>query len=40
VKTVLRSVGNISSMETAFALREVEMGKRPFEAHPSRRAKS
>ena len=34
VKTVLRSVGNISSMETAFALREVEMGKRVLEAHP------
>jgi hypothetical protein len=27
-------------METAFALREVQMGKRPLEAHPSRRTKS
>jgi len=40
VKTVLRSVGNISSMETAFALREVEMGKRVLETHPSRRGKA
>jgi Lrp/AsnC family leucine-responsive transcriptional regulator len=40
VKTVLRSVGNISSMETAFALREVEMRPRAFELRPARRAKS
>src|ERR1051325_748126 len=39
VKTVLRSVGNISSMETSFALREVEMQARLFEPQPSRRAK-
>ncbi len=39
VKTVLRSVGNISSMETSFALREVEMRPRVLEPHPSRRAK-
>ncbi|WP_119301179.1 Lrp/AsnC family transcriptional regulator [Dongia deserti] len=35
VKTVLRSVGNISSMETAFALREVEMRPRAFEPRPA-----
>jgi Lrp/AsnC family transcriptional regulator, leucine-responsive regulatory protein len=40
VKTVLRSVGNISSMETAFALREVEMRPRTLEPAPARRAKS
>lgn len=40
VKTVLRSVGNISSMETAFALREVEMRPRVFAPRPARRAKS
>jgi Lrp/AsnC family transcriptional regulator, leucine-responsive regulatory protein len=40
VKTVLRSVGNISSMETAFALREVEMRPRAFTPRPSPRAKS
>jgi Lrp/AsnC family leucine-responsive transcriptional regulator len=40
VKTVLRSVGNISSMETAFALREVEMRPRALEPSPARRAKS
>ncbi|HEY1384971.1 MAG TPA: Lrp/AsnC family transcriptional regulator [Dongiaceae bacterium] len=39
VKTVLRSVGNISSMETSFALREVEMQARLFEPQPARRAK-
>jgi Lrp/AsnC family transcriptional regulator, leucine-responsive regulatory protein len=40
VKTVLRSVGNISSMETAFALREVEMRRRTLEPTAARRAKS
>ncbi|MEZ5831603.1 MAG: Lrp/AsnC family transcriptional regulator [Dongiaceae bacterium] len=40
VKTVLRSVGNISSMETSFALREVEMQRRLPEARPARRTKS
>jgi Lrp/AsnC family leucine-responsive transcriptional regulator len=39
VKTVLRSVGNISSMETSFALREVEMRPRLLEPLPSRRAR-
>ncbi|HET6619617.1 MAG TPA: Lrp/AsnC family transcriptional regulator [Dongiaceae bacterium] len=39
VKTVLRSVGNISSMETSFALREVEMQPRQIEPPPSRRAR-
>jgi Lrp/AsnC family leucine-responsive transcriptional regulator len=39
VKTVLRSVGNISSMETSFALREVEMRPRLLEPHPPRRAR-
>jgi Lrp/AsnC family transcriptional regulator, leucine-responsive regulatory protein len=38
VKTVLRSVGTIGSMETAFALREVEM--RPIEQQTARRPKS
>jgi Lrp/AsnC family transcriptional regulator, leucine-responsive regulatory protein len=40
VKTVLRSVGNISSMETAFALREVEMRPRSLEPPSARRSKS
>lgn len=40
VKTALRSVGNISSMETAFALREVEMRPRAFEPPTARRPKS
>lgn len=39
VKSVLRSVGNISSMETSFALREVEMRPRAIEARPARRAR-
>lgn len=40
VKTVLRSVGNIGSMETAFALREVQMRTRAIEPQKARRAKS
>jgi DNA-binding Lrp family transcriptional regulator len=39
VKTVLRAVGNISSMETSFVLREVEMRPRAIEARPARRAR-
>ncbi|HET6158763.1 MAG TPA: Lrp/AsnC family transcriptional regulator [Dongiaceae bacterium] len=39
VKTVLRAVGNISSMETSFALREVQMQPRLPELRPARRAK-
>ena len=39
VKTVLRSVGNISSMETAFALREVDMRSRAVEPRSARRGK-
>src|SRR5262249_41926210 len=39
VKTVRRSVGNISSMETSFALREVEMRARLLRPTPSRRTK-
>jgi len=39
VKTVLRSVGNISSMETSFALREVEMRARILESRMPRGAR-
>ncbi len=39
VRTVLRSVGNISSMETSFALREVKTRTQVFEARTSQRAK-
>lgn len=39
VKTVLRSVGNISSMETSFALREVKTRTQAFETRTARRTK-
>ena len=39
VKTVLRSVGNISSMETSFALREVKARTQVFETRTPRRAR-
>lgn len=39
VKTVLRSVGNISSMETSFALREVKTRTQVFETRAPRRGK-
>jgi len=40
VKTVLRAVGNISSMETSFVLREVEMRPRAIEARPVPRVRA
>jgi Lrp/AsnC family transcriptional regulator, leucine-responsive regulatory protein len=40
VKTVLRSVGNISSMETSFALREVKTRTQVFETRGAKRGKA
>ena len=40
VKTVLRSVGNISSMETSFALREVKTRTQVFETRGAKRSKA